>query len=239
VQPGVTLRAFVALGLALVLGLYLFGFQIRRAVQTGREFDRYVAVKGLSEREVKATLAIWPLRFTVTADDLASLESAMESNRALVLTFLQTNGIDAKEITQGLPEVSDREDERIQSNRPALPRYRGVVTIVVRSSNVDTVKKTIQGAGALLENGVTLLANESPDRTEFLFNAVNQIKPDMIREATANARVAAEKFAQDSHSKIGRIRKADQGVLEMEDRDAASPEWKSLRVVTTVDFFLE
>jgi hypothetical protein len=175
----------------------------------------------------------------VTANDLVSLKSAMEANRVLVLDFLKTNGIDAKEISQGLPEVADREDERIQSNRPALPRYRGVVTLVVRSANVDVVKKAGQNAGTLLENGVALMGDGSGDRIQFTFDAVNQIKPDMIREATANARTAAEKFAQDSHCKVGSIRRADQGVLEIEDRDAASPEWKTLRVVTTVDFFLE
>ena len=235
----ITIRSFLVLGLSLVLGLTIFGFQIGRAVRTGREFDRYLAVKGLSEREVKATLVIWPIRFSVAAEDLAALKKAMETNRALVLSFLQERGTESKEIIQGLPVVTDREDERIQANRPSLARYRGVVTLVVRSPNVDVAKKAIQGADALLEKGVTLIGNEAGDRIEFIFNAVNDIKPDMIKEATANARAAAEKFAQDSKSKVGRIRKATQGALEIEDRDAASPERKVLRVVTTVDFFLE
>ena len=235
----ITVRSFLVLGLSLVLGLAIFGVQIGRAVRAGREFDRYLTVKGLSEREVKATLVIWPIRFSVAAEDLATLKAAMETNRALVLAFLQERGVDAKEITQGLPVVNDREDERIQANRPSLARYRGVVTLVVRSANVDVVKKAIQGADALLEKGVTLVGTESGDRIEFIFNAVNDIKPDMIKEATANARAAAEKFALDSKSQVGRIRKATQGALEIEDRDAASPERKVLRVVTTVDFFLE
>ena len=235
----ITIRSFVVLGLSLIIGLGVFGFQIGRAVRLGREFDRYLSVKGLSEREVKATLVIWPIRFAVTAQDLGALKSAMETNRAQVLAFLAERGIEAKEVSLGLPMVQDREDERIQSNRPALARYRGVVPLVVRSTNVDVVKKAIQGADALLEKGISLVGSEMGDRTEFVFNAVNEIKPDMIREATANARAAAEKFAQDSKSKVGRIRKATQGALEIEDRDAASPEKKVLRVVTTVDFFLE
>jgi hypothetical protein len=163
----------------------------------------------------------------------------MESNRSLVLAYLKSGSIESQEITQGLPEIADRQDERIQFNRPALSRYRAIVTLVVRSPHVDIVKKAIQGADSLLEKGVTLGGNEQGQPTQFIFNALNEVKPDMIREATANARTAAEKFAQDSQSKVGRIRKATQGVLEIEDRDAASPEWKVLRVVTTVDFFLE
>ena len=134
----------------------------------------------------------------------------MESNGALVLDYLKASGIDSKEITQGLPEITDREDERIQMNRPALSRYKAVVTLVIRSAGVDLVKKAIQGVDALLEKGVTLDASGS-QQTDFIFNEVNDVKPDMIREATANARAAAEKFAQDSHSKVGLTRGRESG----------------------------
>jgi hypothetical protein len=237
----ITIRSFVVLGLSLIVGLGIFGAQIGRAVKAGRDFDRYLAVRGLSEREMKATLAIWPIRFSDHAEELGALKAAMENDRALVIAFLKDNGIDAKEITQGLPDVSDREDERIQNKAPAMKRYRGVMTLVVRSPNVDVVKKAIQAVDALLDKGVSLAGNENTDRIEFIFDAdaVNAVKPDMIKEATANARTAAEKFAEDSHSKVGRIRRATQGTVEIEDRDVASPERKTIRVVTTVDFFLE
>jgi len=235
----VAIRSFLVLGLSLIVGLAIFGAQIGRAVRKGREFDRFLSVRGLSEREVKATLAIWPIRFSVAADDLAQLREAMEKDRAQVIAFLQESGIQAEEITQGLPFVSDREDERIQAKRPSLPRYRAEATLVVRSVNVDLVKKAIQTADALLAKGVTLAGRDSGDRTDFIFDGVNAIKPDMIKEATANARVSAEKFAQDSRSKVGRIRRATQGVVEIENRDPASPERKVIRVVTTVDFFLD
>ncbi|HEX3716695.1 MAG TPA: SIMPL domain-containing protein [Verrucomicrobiae bacterium] len=234
-----TIRSFVVLGLSLVLGLAIFGIQIAHAVKTGREFDRYLTVKGLSERDAKADLAIWPIRFAVAADDLGNLKSGMEFNRAIVLAYLKSSKIGSNEINEGLPDITDRQDLRIQSGTPALARYRALVTMVVRSTNVDIVKRTIQGADSLLEKGVSLGGEDQGQQTQFIFNALNDVKPEMIREATANARASAEKFAEDSHSKVGRIRKATQGVLEIEDRDAASPEWKTLRIVTTVDFFLE
>ncbi len=94
----ISIRSFLVLGLSLIVALALFGFQVGRAVKMGREFDRYLAVKGLSEREVKATLAIWPIRFSVAAEELSVLKTAMEKNRSLVIAFLQENGIDPKEI---------------------------------------------------------------------------------------------------------------------------------------------
>jgi len=235
----ITVRSFLVLGLSLVLGMAIFGAQIGRTVKIGRAFEQYLSVKGLSEREVKANLAIWPIRFSVAAEDLGLLQEKMEINSAIVLSFLRENGIDSAEIIQGLPVLSDREDERLERQTPALPRYRGVVSLVVRSSNVDVVKKAIQRGETLLSKGVGVVGNDAGNQTEFIFTALNDIKPDMIREATANARASAEKFALDSKSKVGRIRAASQGVVEIEDRDAASPEWKRVRVVTTVDFFLE
>jgi hypothetical protein len=235
----ITTRSFAVLGLSLIIALAVFGVQVVRAVKKGREFDRYLTVRGLSEREVKATLAIWPIRFSVNADDLLALRPAMERDQRLVMAFLQDSGINPKDVTLGLPTVSDRLEERAAANKPALSRYKGVVTIVVRSSEVEVVKKAIQQVEALLDKGVALSGNEYGDQPEFLFTELNQIKPDMIQEATANARASAEKFAQDSKTKVGAIRRASQGAVEIEDRDKASPEKKIIRVVTTIDFFVE
>jgi hypothetical protein len=235
----ISTRSVVILGLSLIVGLGLFGFQVVRAVKKGREFDRYLTVRGLSEREVKATLAIWPIRFSVNADDLLKLKSAMERDRGLVMAFLQDSGVNSKDVTLGLPSISDRLEEQTTGNKPVLSRYKGVVTIVVRSPEIDVVKKAIQQVEALLDKGVALTGTEYAEQPEFLFTDLNQIKPDMIQEATANARASAEKFAQDSKTKVGAIRRATQGAVEIEDRDKASPERKIIRVVTTVDFFVE
>lgn len=235
----ITTRSFAVLGILLAAGLAIFGVQIGQAVKKGREFDRYLTVRGLSEREVKATLAIWPIRFAVYAEDLPQLKQTIEKTKSVVQIFLAEQGIAAESISQGLPVISDKSEERSNDEKNTLPRYKAITTLVVRSNKVDVVKQAIQRADALLEKGITLVSNEYGDRTQFLFDGVNEVKPDMIKEATANARVAAEKFAQDSKAKVGAIRRAYQGVLEIDDRDVATPEIKVLRVVTTVDFFFE
>lgn len=234
----ITTRSFAVLGILLAAGLAVFGIQVGRAVQRGRDFDRYLTVKGLSEREVKADLAIWPIRCEVAAEDLTALKAEMERARTLVRAYLTEQGINADEIAHGLPTISDRADERIQSGHEELTRYKAVVVLVVRSAKVDVVKKAIQGADSLLGSGVALVRNEYGEKPEFLFTDLGAVKPAMIAEATANARTAAEKFAQDSRAQVGTIRRAYQGVMEIEDRDAATPEIKTVRIVTTVDFFL-
>lgn len=236
----ITTRSFAVLGILLAAGLAIFGFQVGHAVKKGREFDRYLTVRGLSEREVKATRVIWPIRFAVHADDLPQLKQSLQNAKSLVQDYLSSQGLPADCVSFGLPVISDREEERYRDDHSnPLPRYKAVTTLVVRTDRVDLAKQAIQHADSLLEKGITLVSNDYGDKTEFLFDGVNEVKPDMIREATANARVAAEKFAQDSKARVGAIRRATQGVLEIEDRDVASPEIKVLRVVTTVDFFFE
>jgi hypothetical protein len=60
----------------------------------------------------------------------------------------------------------------------------------------------------------------------------------MIEEATRNARESARKFADDSDSKLGKIRRASQGQFSIEDRDASTPHIKKVRVVSTIDYYL-
>lgn len=232
-------KPFAVLGLCLALGLAIFGLQVSRAVKNGREFDRYLTVRGLCEREAKATLVIWPIRIASYAEDLPTLKQTIETNKALVMDYLKAQGVATENVSFGLPVISDKQESIEKERKSDLPRYKAVTTIVVRSSQVDLVKQAIQRADTLLEKGVTLVSNEYGDKPEFIFEKINDLKPDMIREATSNARAAAEKFAQDSQAHVGAIRRATQGQFEIEDRDVATPEQKRVRVVTTVEFFIE
>lgn len=238
----ITTRSFAVLGLCLAFGLAVFGVQVNRAVRRAREFDRYLTVRGASELEVKATLAIWPIRAAAFAEDLPGLKKSMEATRDIAVEFLRERGIPAEDINSGLPVVQDRHEIRTEDGHKISPRYKAVITLVVRSKKPDVVKQAIQQVDRLLDKGVSIVTseyNDRADRPEFLFDGVNDVKPSMIAQATANARASAERFAHDSNARVGAIRQATQGVLEIEDRDVASPEIKKLRVVTTVEFFLE
>ncbi len=96
----------------------------------------------------------------------------------------------------------------------------------------------MEKSAELVGKGIVIAAQNWDTPTEFLFTSLNQIKPDMIDTATKNAREAAEKFAQDSDSRVGKIRRASQGYFSISERDRNSPDKRVVRVVTTVDYFL-
>jgi hypothetical protein len=225
----------IAAGLLLALGIAHAGHEVAGALRSARGSDRFVSVKGLSERELPADLAIWPLTFSAVNDQLALLHGELERGRVEIFAFLGKAGFAAAEMTASSPVITDLHAEP-QYGQPPPARYRGSLTVTLRSTQVDKLKALTNRTGALVERGIVL--GSGGQAAQYFFTGLNAIKPAMIAEATKNARKAAQQFAADSGSKVGAIREARQGLFTIEDRDAFTPEIKAVRVVTTVDYFL-
>lgn len=196
-----------------------------------------VTVKGLAEREVQANLALWPLHFTVTGDALGEVQQRIDQQAQTVRTFLTDAGFKPDAITLTSPEVTDRYANSYGDQRPP-DRYSAEATMLVRTAAIDKVKQAMPRVGELISQGVVLSPNYNY-RTEFLFTDLDKIKPEMIANATADARRAALQFAQDSGSQVGAIRSASQGYFSIGDLDSYTPEIKRVREVTTIDYALE
>lgn len=225
-------------GIFIALGLFLGGLSIGVAFYKAKTADRFVTVKGLAEREVDADLAIWPITFRVTDNDLISLQNEIDQQRQVIQQFLLDAEFNRDEISRSAPRIRDAQAENY-GNQTIRYRYVADAVVTVRSSDVAKVRQTMEESGNLVSKGVVLSADSWQNPTEFLFTALNDIKPAMIEEATKNAREAAEKFAQDSGSNVGKIRNASQGFFSITDRDRNSPERKKVRVVTTIQYYLD
>ena len=214
----------------------LAGWFIGDALRAFKAADRVVTVKGLAERSVPADLALWSISYLNTAPSLGQLTSAIRSDGDKIVSWLRAAGFTDEEFTRGSPQITDREAQNY-GNPQVGDRYQALTVVMVRTGKVDRVRDTKQRSNDLVDQGIVLNRNyEYPD--QYLFTQLNDIKPEMIAEATRNARAAAEQFAQDSGSEVGAIRSANQGYFSIEDRDPLSPEFKNIRVVTTVEYFL-
>jgi hypothetical protein len=225
-------------GLLICIGLIFLGHLLKTGIENFKKLDRVVTVKGLSEREVKADKVIWPLTYKEVGNDLLALNNTVTNKNKEIVEFLKRNGIKSDEITVSAPEIIDMEAERYVSNT-IRHRYNMTSVITVVSSNVDLVKSIMDNQSELINKGIAIGGEDYRYQKQFLFNGLNKIKPGMIEEATKNARASALKFAQDSQSKLGKIRSADQGQFSINDRDANTPYIKIVRVVTTVVYYLE
>ena len=230
----------------LALGIVLGGLLIGHGFASGRATDRYVEVKGLAEREVTADLALWPLRYVSTGEDLAATQAQITRNTRQVFAFLARNGIDTSSVQLQAIEVSDAFANRFPGER-AGPRYVIQQTVMVRSIKPEVVLAASQRVSELVGAGVVLSASGEfgIGGPTFLFTRLNQLKPSMVKEATANARAAAEQFAADSRTELGGIRHANQGVFVILPRDQApgvnegGQLQKMVRVVSTIQYFLQ
>jgi hypothetical protein len=228
---------YALLALGFVVGMSAFGLLLGQAAKGYKRLDEFVTVKGLSEREMPANLVIWPVTFSLSDENLTRLQERMKDSRLTVQIFLKEQGFEDAEISNAPPAIREvRTTPTKEEPTPLPPRYDATVTLLLRTEKVQAVKVALENCDKLVEKGI-LLTNA--DRVQFLFTGLNAIKPAMIGEANKNARIAAEKFAEDSGMKIGRIRHAFQGPFEIDDVDQSSPDRKSIRVVTTVDFFFD
>ena len=232
--------------LILAIGIVAGGIFIGNGFSAGRSGDRFVSVKGVSEREVKADLALWPIQLATADDVLSAAQGRINQNIAKVLGFLRANGIDTTEVElQGL-RVTDVLANPY--NPPGRVGNRFIIqqTVMVRSNNPERIREASQKVGELVNAGVVL--SSGPEwgggGPTYLFKRLNDLKPSMIAEATAEARKSAEQFAKDSKSRLGGIRRANQGVFVILPRDEApgvsepGQIFKTVRVVTTVEYLL-
>ena len=225
------------------LGLAVGGMFVGGGIAKGRTADRFVTVRGVSEREAKADLALWPIRFVAADNDLARAQVRITESADKVRAFLTTHGIDAARVEVQQYNVVDTQANQYGS-RDTASRFIIQQTIMVRSNNPDVVFEASQKVSELVNGGVILNSQEGGSGPTYLFTKLNDIKPPMIAEATASARQSAEQFAKDSGSALGGIRQATQGYFSILPRDQAPgiqeahQRQKTVRVVTTVEYYL-
>lgn len=231
------LKGSIALGALIGAGLAVMGYLLGSSAIRFKEYERVVSVKGLAEREVPADVAVWPIRFAAANADLPALYSSMEADTQEIVAFLTASGFTPGEITVASPAVTDKLAQQYGNPERILLRYTAQQSITVYTKRVELVRGTANRLAELGRKGIAFGGSDY-QQTEYLFTKLNDVKPAMIEEATRKAREVAEKFANDSNSKLGKIRSANQGQFTIVDRDSNTPYIKNVRVVATVDYYL-
>jgi hypothetical protein len=243
---------FALLGTLLAIGLILGGLLLGTRLRDFKRADRYVEVKGLVERTVKSDSATWPISFSEAGDSLPEVFAASEKDKAAVLDFLKAQGFGDGDLTLGSISVTDRSTAQFNNNAHAA-RFVVEQTITLQSADVDKVAAANAKTADLIRAGVVIQSGQGSG-VIYKFGGLNALKPDMITEATRNARASADRFAADSGSQVGSIRDANQGVFSISaanagsstgdeggygmDQQADSSIMKKVRVVSTIDYYL-
>lgn len=229
---------FWIIAAAFVIGFSISALLIGRSLQRFKMDDRSVSVKGFSEREVKADLVVWNVQTRVVYDNLVEGSNQIKEAKNKIVDFLIQNKI-AKEdiIAEGISVIDKRANQYDNNQQINSPRYLITQNIQIRSSNVDLVQKVSRMTGELLQAGVVISNNEYGNPIQYYFTKLNDIKPEMISEATQKAREAALKFASDNDARLDCLKKATQGLFTIVDRTAALSAGEGGYASSTVDLF--
>ncbi len=228
---------FFFLGIFIFMGLAAVGYLLSQAIIQYKQMDRSVTVKGLSEKEMNADVVIWPIAYSLADNDLTNLYATIEKNNQLISDFLSSKSIANDSINFAPPSITDKSAQNYGDSNSAF-RFVGTQTVTVYSDQIETVRQAMTQLSELGKQGIVIKGDDYDNRTEYLFTRLNQIKPEMIEEATQNAREVAQKFAADSNSELGKIKTARQGQFSINDRDQNNPHIKRVRVVSTVEYYL-
>lgn len=224
----------IAPALLLAVGIVILGFTLKAGVDIIAFRDREVTVRGLAEREVPADLVTWPITYSLAGNNLQTIYDQVSKNNDIIVKFLTSNGISQDEISVNPPDTYDATSNRYRSDSFNY-NYSINCTVTVTTDKVEKVRQLLNRQSDLLKEGIAF----SNSYINYQFTGLNSIKPEMIAEATKNARAAANQFAADSESHIGKIKTASQGQFSIEDSDSSTPYIKKVRVVSTIVYYLE
>lgn len=219
--------------IVLAIGIAALGLFVKSGIDNIAFRDRQVVVKGLAEREVMANRVTWPITYSVAGNDLLYLYDQVTSYNKIIQKFLTSKGIDPSEITINPPSTFNADADKY-SSRGYQYKYSLDCQVTVTTDKVELVRSLLNRQSELLKEGIPY----SNSWINYQYTALNDIKPEMIAEATQNAREAAQKFAQDSGSKVGKMKTANQGQFSIEDSES-TPWIKKVRVVSTIVYYLE
>ncbi len=246
-KSGVPLTAALVMGALIGLGAATGGYFISNGFYRARS-ERYVTVKGLVERDVRADLALWTISYSAVGPDLATASRELAQETRIAADFARAHGFSAGEIEMLPTTVNDTWAIQYPTAHPAADQ-RFIVKggVRIRTTKVDALRTASEDSSALVNAGVALVDNY-PQAPQYFFTHLNDIRPTMLAQATLSARRVAEQFAGDSHSRLGPIRRANQGVFQITGRDSSGEGdggaadqgsiEKKVRLVTTVEYYL-
>ena len=244
-----TIPAAIIVAAGLAVGLAAGGWLVGQGLARFKSETRTVTVKGLVEREVRSDQAVWTLGLRRASDTLGDAHQRIAADREAVLAFLKKQGFADAEIERQPTRTVDKLARDFGQNQGERFRYVVTTAVAVSTPKVDLVRSASGATEELLKGGVILDGEDPSGRANprFVVSKFNELRPQLLAEATRNARDIAGRFAADSGAEVGEIRSANQGSIQIfgtDGNDESAPfsptstPVKKIRVVSTFEFAL-
>lgn len=231
------------LGLWLAAGMVLSSFLAAHTFERVKSAGQTISVKGFAERRLMSDMAVW--QGTVTARDpqLVAAYAKLEADMEKVRGYFEKNGVprDALRVSSACTAVQHkRTDKGIETNE--IEGYVLSQSVEINSTNVALVARLSRESTSLIRDGIEF-SSMSP---QYYYTRINDLKIELLGDATRDARQRAEQLARNSGGKVGELRGASQGVFqitpvfstETSDYGAydTSTVEKSIKAVVTIEY---
>jgi uncharacterized protein len=221
------------------IGIALSGFFVGNGISNIHKFDQYISVRGLAEKQVRANKVIWEIAYSVHGNSIKEIYSDVDRSQQAILKYLTTAKIAESAIQFGSPSVNLNTQTNSNKNPNGINKssYTGYNKITVVTDKVDLIQQLSQKTNQLIANDILI----SSSNLKYLYTDLNQIKPEMLNRATANAKAVAEQFALHANTDVGKIRQASQGLFSINNSDDSYGDQdpnKIVRVIVNTQYFL-
>lgn len=222
----------------LAVGIAAAGYFISQTMINARTGVNTASVKGLSERIVDADTGRWTLTFKRAERDtnlVAETFAALEQDKLRIQEVLTKAGFSAEEM-RFAPMIKNNQEERDYEGNVVDRYYTVDSSVQIYTRSPEKIEPSRQPIFSLTTDGIQIRESS----LSYDFTGLNEIKPDMLREATENARIAANEFASNAGINVGGIQLASQGGFSIQSADDGSAGLRKLvRVVTNITFYLD
>ena len=175
-----------------------------------KSLSNTISVTGSAERSITSDVVKWTLQITHSTglSDLPAGNADVQKDLKGLREFFKSASIKDDWVTVAPINVTTMYDY----NRGGAPSgYTLTQTVVVESGDVETVKKASENAGELINKGFLV----STTTVEYFYSKLADLKQDILADAMKDAKMRAEKMVASGGGKIGSLREASMGVLQV------------------------
>ena len=231
------------LGLCLAVGLVVSSLVVSRTLEKVKPAHDRIRVKGVAEKRVISDIAVWKAKVVARASLLKTAYGNLEHDTAKVLSHFRENGIQTDQID--IHSVSTnikykRNEKGLSTNEIEGYVLEQIIELV--SDDVNLISRLSKESTSLIKEGVEFISYAP----EYYLSEFAEIKIQLIGEATKNAKLRADQFAENSGLIVGSLRSATQGVFQVTPvhstevsgygRYDTSTLEKSVKAVVTIEY---
>lgn len=174
-----------------------------------------VSVTGLGQSNFTSDLIVWEANFSQTHFELKNAYSNLQSDKNSIITYLVSKGINAKDIIFNAVNTQKNTKRNYSSSGKFIgSQFTGYTlnqTVQIESKEVEKIEKISREVTELLNQGIQLYSSAP----RYYYTKLDELKIEMISQATENARLRAERIADNSKSNLQDLILAKMGIFQI------------------------